>query len=99
MGVSEAEGEFLRRRTGRGLNEGFSELGLPFQGPYNKEYSIFGVYIGVPFLGKLPNLVVALQESKADSHYSPSRLMTTGSAKYTKHRSSYQPVWAGMRDG
>ena len=35
---------------------GFPNLGLPFGGPYNKGSSYFGVYIGVPYFGKVPNL-------------------------------------------
>ena len=33
---------------------GFSELGVSFWGPYNKDYSILGSILGSPFLGKLP---------------------------------------------
>ena len=31
-----------------GVFGGFPKLGVPFRGPYNKDYTIFGVYIGVP---------------------------------------------------
>ena len=33
---------------------GFQNYGYHFGSPYNKDYNIFGVYIGVPYLGKLP---------------------------------------------
>ena len=32
---------------------GFPKLGLPFEGPSNKDYSIFGSVLGSPYFGKL----------------------------------------------
>ena len=32
----------------------FPKLGVPFGGPYNKDYKILGSILGSPYLGKLP---------------------------------------------
>ena len=32
----------------------FSNLGVPFWGPYEKAYSIWGTVLGLPHLGELP---------------------------------------------
>ena len=32
----------------------FPKLGIPFWGPHNKDYSIFGSILGSPDFGKLP---------------------------------------------
>ena len=37
------------------LNGSFPKLGVPFWGPYNKDYSILGSILGSSYLGKLPN--------------------------------------------
>ena len=34
---------------------GFATLGVPFWGPHNKDYSIWGSILGYPCFGKLPN--------------------------------------------
>ena len=34
---------------------GFLKLGVPFAGPYNKDYSILGSILGSPYFGKLPH--------------------------------------------
>ena len=36
------------------LYGGFPKLGVPFWGPYNKDYSILGSRMGSPYFGKLP---------------------------------------------
>ena len=33
---------------------GFPKLGVPFGGPYNKDYSILGSILGSPYFRKLP---------------------------------------------
>ena len=32
----------------------FPKLGLPFWGPYNRDYSILGLILGSSYVGKLP---------------------------------------------
>ena len=37
----------------RGYSGGFPKLGVPFGGPYNKDYSIWGSLLGSPYFGQL----------------------------------------------
>ena len=41
------------KALGMSLHGGVQKSGVPFWGPHNKDYSIWGVYIGVLYLGKL----------------------------------------------
>ena len=38
----------------QGPYKGLPKLGVPFWGPYNKDYSILGSIMGSPYFGKLP---------------------------------------------
>ena len=42
-------------RTHKTLNGDFPKLGVPFGGPYDKDYTILGSILGSPYFGKLPN--------------------------------------------
>ena len=52
---------------------GFSQLGVPFDSPYNKDYSILGSILGSPSFGKLP----CITQTKADDPQGPGTLPQT----------------------
>ena len=46
---------------------GFPKLGVPFGGPFHKDYSILGSILGSPYFGKLP----CITQTAADDPQGP----------------------------
>ena len=52
-----------------GLYEGFPKLGVPFQGPHNKDYSIWGSILGSPYFWETTIWGLYRDNGKENGHY------------------------------
>ena len=59
------------------LYGGFPKLGVPFWGPYNKDYSISGSILGSSYLGNLPYDPEELLLHEASKYFSRSSVPTS----------------------
>ena len=50
----------------------FPKLGVPFGGPYNRDYSILGSKLGSPYFGKLPYKPSTLNPEPSCQEFPPS---------------------------